>query len=190
MSIKQPSSSIPIINKLSGISIKGTPINGQSLQYDAVNNILEWVTNVSSTSGITTVIKKFDESITEDTVLHDDNELFIPLEANMDYNLFFALLFNSEVAASFKSTWSLPLGSGGNRTNNPLQPSSSTDVNIIDLLTVPGSDTNNIWTVYVARILAGSTPGNLQFMWAQSTSHIPQTIVRAGSYIQLAKQQS
>ena len=43
MSQKSPSSSVPKLNKLSGITLVGVPTNGQVLSYNSTENVLEWV---------------------------------------------------------------------------------------------------------------------------------------------------
>ncbi len=51
MSEKEPSSSKPIVNTLGGISIKGTPLDGQVLQFNQSENVFEWVDSSSGGMG-------------------------------------------------------------------------------------------------------------------------------------------
>ena len=69
MSQKIPSSSEPILNKLGGISIKGTPINGQRLQFNSALNIFEWVTPSGGGGGKATVVYGADGATINDPVI-------------------------------------------------------------------------------------------------------------------------
>ncbi len=132
------------------------------------------------------VIKKIDETIASDDTLHDDDELFFALEANKNYYFELIWFWVSDPTPDFQLAFSVPTGTtnkkmiGNWKLNNSVQTTAVTGASIT---TTSGTSerTNGIY----GYVTTGSTAGNLTFQWAQETSDVANTIVKAGSILKV-----
>lgn len=157
-----------------------TPTDSQVLTFDDTLN--EWVASDSAAQTFDRVVKKIDETINSDTVLHDDDELFSALEANKVYAYFGVLFYISGTTPDLKFKLVIPSGSVGTRGSGNL--SSSGTVGTTDIITQLTLATSGVGqhTLMIGNITTGSTPGNLQLQWAQNTSNAGDTTVKAGTF--------
>jgi len=185
MSQKEPSSSKPILNALGGISIKGSPLDNQTLEYNSADNIFEWVDARSLL-----VVKKIDQSIVNSTVLQDDNELFFQAVANKIYVIRMYLFIDSTSFSDLKMTFTIPSGAIGvqNSINEFFQNIGQSTVSITDEV-LPGTNAGTIpqTLVTLARVVMGSTSGLVRFQWSQRVSSGTPTVVQKGSTIVISE---
>lgn len=124
--------------------------------------------------------------------LQNDNHLFLAVEANTTYEFRLRAIINSGTVPDFKMGWSFPTGltmsfdlfegeTLGTAANVIQGPFIQTDV--LPLST----DANDRPWIAEGLVIVGSTPGTLQWRWAQNTADIGNTIVRANSYLILRK---
>jgi len=156
-------------------------INGKGalkLMYSAADSrwiVISSSTTVStSTTGVITKKKPVDQSVTSSTTLINDNDLFLPINAN-DSMVIEGSLHTSaaSTAPGIRVAWTIPAGasmaisswcdlvSGGNEIW--VQNTSSTAISVY----VDAGDAEiHFWGI----IITGSTAGNLQLQWAQNSS--------------------
>jgi hypothetical protein len=137
----------------------------------------------------TTVIKLADEAIVSDTTFSDDGEIEFPVLENTKYAFRIVAFYETPAAADFK--WSL----GG-----PAAPTlvryrarqvefgvARTDVEQtafgISSAMATGAATAGMVDIQ-GIVHVGASAGSIRLRWAQNTSDVGQTIVRAGSFIE------
>jgi len=125
-------------------------------------------------------VKTVDETIQSDIVVHDDDELFIPLTINRVFGFLFMGVITSAGPADFKWTFTIPSGATGDWFRNPNLSTDSTAYGTTDDFSTGGGSVRELVPNY-GRIIMGGTGGDIQFQWAQRTSTADDTIVRAGS---------
>lgn len=138
------------------------------------------------------VYKTIDESVTSSTTLQNDDDLFLPLEANKVYDLEGLLNFTGVVAADAKFAFTFPTGTsvyvGGLTidTAGALIPWYQHNVASGTALTigVAGATSHRPTTVH-GTIVVGSTAGTFQSQWAQNVSDPTATVLRAGSKLRI-----
>jgi hypothetical protein len=148
--------------------------------------------NATGAGGRTLVYKTADQSITSDSTLNNDSELFFTMAANTKYQFKLEVFFDSGTTPDFK--W---------RHSGPTSP---TLVRIVERGSAPGSTTLsfNVATAYSSSdnaltsssattggyvslegiIHNGVNAGDFHFQWSQNSSSTTATTVRAGSYIE------
>jgi len=121
-----------------------------------------------------------DVTINSDTVLHDDIELFIALDANEVYGFMVFGNYNSGSTPDFKYAFTHPAGSIGTYNFDAEQ------TNVSRVLTntagLNGGAGDRLF-IAIGRIVMAGTAGDLQFQWAQNTSNAGDTVRKAGSYM-------
>jgi hypothetical protein len=140
------------------------------------------------------VRKAADESVTSSTVLQNDNELFVTLDAGSTYEVRFALFYTAATAGDLKWQWSGPTdivgADGALRISNSASSSegsvrasasSSFTSGLGGVLSAGG--TGAAAYLFGSMVLVTTTGGNLQLTWAQETSSGTATTVLAGSYL-------
>lgn len=121
------------------------------------------------------------------TTLVNDTELFIPLLANALYDFDFMGLQNSPAAAGFKLNFVLP--SGATWISGTFTLGSSTGNEQFGIAANAGPNAGITGAAadsrvgYRGLILTSSTPGNLQYQFAQNTTNAGPTNSRAGSWM-------
>ncbi len=144
------------------------------------------------------VYKTSTQTVTSSTTLVNDTELLFPVAANGMYVVEFVVYFASLQAAGFKTAWSVPAGTSGNKfvagpgSANAVESSanttemrwaihgSSTTVSYTDPRNSTGLQS---FVIERATLTVGATAGNVQFQWAQNVSNATGTIVVGPSYV-------
>lgn len=150
---------------------------------------------IGSSDGWTTVFKQADQSKASDTVLAADTELLFSMAADTRYTFEAQIyVFSANATPDFKFRHSGPaapafvsisrntrvIGSGV-FTSGFDDAYSAADVTMISPAT--GSGMVFLW----GTILNGPTAGPFNFQWAQNTSDVNITTVKAGSFIRWSK---
>jgi hypothetical protein len=141
------------------------------------------------------VRKLADQTITSSTAMTNDTELFIPVLANVTYEVWAHILYTAGAAAAtngIKVGWSGPAGATfdwswyGKIDTDGTNAAASVWVGAFAI----GSTVNSGGagaTVLVGRpygmLITTGTSGNLQFKWAQATSSGTGTVVKAQSFL-------
>ena len=135
-------------------------------------------------------IKAADETVNNSTVLQDDNELTLAVEANTIYKCLVYLRFTSSAVADFKRAFTVPAGATLSLTQ--LVNAAGADPTAVE---IDGTGTAAysgfgapimVWPVVGFLSVAG-TAGSLTLQWAQNTAEATDTKVLAGSYVELQK---
>lgn len=152
-----------------------------------VEEVEESVDNLSvSSTQWTTIFKTTDETIQSDSVIGNDNTLFLTVTAGIRYRIILDVFYTSNAAADFK--WSVvgpavtrffmeysDLIEGGVRIDDTV----NSDPGEVSHTTTTG-DENHIWA-YI--LIEPSATGTFAFEWAQGASSATDTTVRRGSYL-------
>ena len=130
----------------------------------------------------TIVRKATDETLSNDTTLQDDDELFFPVGVGQTWAFIFYIVYQATTVADLEIAVTVPAGADVvmtaiNDIFNSVRTSGGEFVG-----TVSGDNTNEQIQIN-GTIIVGATPGNVQFQWAQETAEVSDTIVRAGSFI-------
>lgn len=132
--------------------------------------------------------KGSDQSVTSSTTLVNDNALAVALTANTTYKVELLLFYTGGTAGSSDIKWDFTVPSGA--VLSPVRELGLTTGLAVQYLTVPaggafGSNgTGNKMAAEIACTIAvSSTPGLLQFQFAQNTSSATATTVKAGSLL-------
>lgn len=140
-----------------------------------------------------TVVKTADESLTNNTTLQNDDELFLSLAANATYQVDGWIQYTASSTGDIKvdatipsgatMTWSMGGTGNGSLTNN--------DVSAFPNSTARVSEGNGgtAQTIPVrGYVVTTTTSGTLQFRWSQSTADaVTATIVKAGSWLRAVR---
>lgn len=126
-------------------------------------------------------VKSADETIVSDSTVTPDADLVLSLQANKQYLLIVSIFLDSVAAADFKHSLTLPSGATGVRVNEPLNATAPTAT--IDVTTDSAilTDATEETFFYYAKIIMGSTAGDISFDWAQNTSNAGDTVLKKGS---------
>ncbi|GIH07504.1 hypothetical protein Rhe02_55710 [Rhizocola hellebori] len=132
------------------------------------------------------------ETVNNSAVLQNDDVLFLPVLANTVYHMEMRVIQNSGTTPDFKAGWTYPSGltmlynrlgvglAGGGNVH--LLFNSDQTTSILD--DGFAADRSFMMWGYVA---VSTTPGTLQFQWAQNTANASNTSVLPGSYLKLTK---
>jgi len=127
-------------------------------------------------------IKTADETLTNNAILQNDDELFVALEANKVYAFEFRPFLISNGSPGFKYSFDVPEGAIVRINDNEWQ--ANTARTAIDGTTSLFIYTNNsdekTFEVH-GYVITSSTAGYLQLQWSQNTSHADTTTLKAGS---------
>lgn len=133
------------------------------------------------------VVKTADESVTSSTVLQDDDELVIALEANRRYKLEGVLLVNGTGGnpPGFKFQWSLPASAtlDGFVTTAVSSVSAFSEAAAKSYISSGNDDAIPVQGV----LITDGTAGNATLQWAQNSSSGSATTVKAGSWIAIQR---
>ncbi|MFF4779403.1 hypothetical protein ACFY05_41970 [Microtetraspora fusca] len=141
------------------------------------------------------VIKAADKSIASNTVLQDDDHLFLALAANTRYLIESMIRYNGlSGPVDFKVGWSAPAGATFDWVCDGLDPNVTGPTGGVSRNRLTLADTASAATISAdAFILArgvlttAAVAGNLQFRWAQDSSNSNALVVRAGSLLQATR---
>ncbi len=144
--------------------------------------------------------KTADEFLNANVTLQNDDHLVFAALANGIYSIRAFIVYDSSTTADFQYGWTLPAGATGlkagtNAPTNTTACSGTTVTGVYNSITqtnnsVGGAGTgtaNSCAFVIDATVFISSTPGNVQFRWAQAVSDATDTYVRTGSWMQVRK---
>jgi hypothetical protein len=141
--------------------------------------------------------KTANETVTNSATLQNDDALFLPVLATVDYALDAFVIFTSGGTPDFKFGWTTPTGAALRVTYTTYSLASPVGTQLVDSRTtidtasaaVPGGGTTfttqSAWIVIHGVYLAGGNAGTLQFQWAQNTADASNTTVYDGSWLRL-----
>lgn len=140
-------------------------------------------------------LKTADETVVNSAVVQDDDQLFLPVEANASYVFTGWIWFTSPVTTvDLRAAFSLPAGSTMWRSAFGQPNGATTVTGVIDtsVLSFGSADGRGAWTTpmaihYMGYVVTAGTAGNLQFRWGQVAAGADEVRVKAGSWIQLIR---
>lgn len=133
--------------------------------------------------------KTADETVNNSATLQSDNELLLPMSlTSTKYRLRSRCLFLSNTTPDLKIGWSGPSGFTMNWSIIGFQ-SGTFAAYAYDASGTPNIDGAGVNDEFFidGTVTTSSTAGTLTLTWAQNTANASDTIMRAGSYIELAK---
>jgi len=144
------------------------------------------------------VIKPANETVTSSTTLQNDDDLFVSVEANAQYDVFLTVFHDSEATSGdIKFSWTGPSGATMNwgvhtptltTTSSTTVPDTNMQVRLINEVVETGGADNTGTTMFASGSLTtSSTAGTLQLQWAQQTSNATASTVRAGSKLHVRR---
>lgn len=158
----------------------GLPTANQILQFNVLTNLWEFVIPTAVTNTFARVVKKVAEIVNNDTVLHDDNELFVPIKANTHYAFQLMLLVDSPVPADFKYTFTIPgAGIGNIIQGSPSSTVAASALSITDVTVIPTSGAGQFLLIFGSFLPFAD--GDFQLQWAQNASNAGDTAIRQTS---------
>jgi hypothetical protein len=138
------------------------------------------------TKHVKIIRKTADQTVNNSTVLQDDDELFLPMAANEVWFFVLMLITNTSATALLKAAFTVPSGAGFDGIALYLDPEETSNVIFIDESTdidTYGGEGDLVSPVVFAVMFNGTTPGDLQFKWAQMVPEESDTKVLANSCI-------
>lgn len=179
--------SIRRLDQIPNVSLSSEAQN-QVLFFDGTN----W-TNAANRTIPITAVKTSDETRTESPNFIADSELTIPVEANSKYAFLMCLWFNSNPAADFKYSFSIPVGAldsgriGGvgagtfeSQQEELIQTWSDNSAGV----TTSAADS---MLQSIGTLETGANAGNFTLLWAQITDSVEDTTVLENSWIMLTQ---
>lgn len=143
------------------------------------------------------VRKAVDETITSSTSLQNDDELFLSVDANKTYEVFFVATYNGATAGDISwrvtgpasSTLTMPsigIQQAGAGSGDDLTEAYNQALPVAQQYGALG--TGILSPIYWhGLIVVAGTAGTIQFQWAQNTSSGTATTVKAGSFMILRR---
>ncbi len=131
--------------------------------------------------------KTADETVTSSTTLQDDDHLTMAVAANEAWSLNWRLLYNANATGDLKIAWTQP-ASGlvnvsfywQNNTGSPAIITDSSSASPTTSLLIYGGGAPLVLDIPMI-FVNGANAGNLTLQWAQSTSDVGGTIMKANS---------
>lgn len=134
--------------------------------------------------------KTANETVNNSATLQNDDHLVVAVAANATYDFTMVLHYTSGTTPDLKIGWTVPSGTTMAWTAAYYDPSLSlgmtsnlTQTTVLAL----GGSTFNQSTYIHGVIITSSTAGNVQLQWAQNSATGSDTIIYAGSYIDLRR---
>jgi len=171
----------------------GVGSNGQVVVADSsASEGLKWGNPALGTSAWTTIIKTADVQITSDNTLNNDADLLFTTVANTNYMIRMLFIFDTQATPDFQ--WDVThSGTTTSEVANIWRIIQSGTVfsniaSIANLTTgggralLGGAVADIVHVIHFLRV--GASGGTWQFRWAQNTSDVGATIVRAGSFVE------
>jgi hypothetical protein len=128
------------------------------------------------------------ETLNNDNTLQNDDQLFLPVAANTEYQLEMRLRISSGATPDWKCLFTFPVGLTMNYNVTTITAGATTlqnfDLDQTSTTTVEGGQTS---LFFDGTVVVSSTAGTLQLQWAQNTANASDTSVLAGSYLKLMK---
>lgn len=140
------------------------------------------------------VYKEADESYTNDTTLHADAELALPVTAGAVYLLTMFIHASGDTAGDINMDFTFPTGSAFIWTESGVSNGNSNNIGSIKYNPNTGSTASSVGLLTTGTaftpsgtLRVGGTAGTLVFRWAQLTASGTPTVVRAGSVMTLLR---
>lgn len=133
-------------------------------------------------SKLIVIPKTADETVTNSDAFQDDDTFVFALGASEAYYFRLSVVIDSELATDFKFEFTSPAGSTINYQNGTTYINASGG----DVTVTCSTDKRWITQIF-GSVINGATAGNLQFRWAQAAADVTNTIVCAGSIMELVK---
>ena len=185
-----------IRDKLNSMTPRLLPAGGGTNQVLAKTGTADYAvgwTAVSAAAGWTVVGKSADTSRTATTTLAADPDLKVSMAANTKYRIRGRIFFDTTATGDFKWRHAGPASPTVVRVQrNVIVPAATAFASIaVDVaysgvdIPMAGTGANGGFVAFDAIIHNGAAAGDFSFLWAQNTSDVGQTIVRAGSYLEV-----
>lgn len=160
--------------------------NGQALQTDGSGN-LSW-------GGPTFKTKPSDQSVTNSTVVINDNTFSFDIGTSGSWYLELNLLLDIPASTNFRWRLSGPAGAtgvGSMKVGSSATEAITSDAFLDNILTVTAASGTNLAHVEIfARVIAGGTAGTVVLQWAQGTANLGSLTVRGGRSRMIASRNS
>lgn len=146
-------------------------------------------------------VQKFGtEAISSDNSFHDDTDLHIALEANSSYEVEFSVSYGTTTAAGFRTQWTFPIGTSGNKMvqglgsgfsgTNADNASMRSGVHNLGTNIEYGNRTDSGLFCFAqerATIHTGGTAGDLTLQWGALNISADITQVSGDSWLRITK---
>lgn len=139
-------------------------------------------------SDIRIVVKASDETLNNNNVAQNDDELFFAVNANEVWHISLFLRYTSASGApAIKTQWTIPVGASIARNMCGLEQNGAADADgTVAYAIVTGvGDTRTFRKDYL--YIGGVNGGTVQFQWAQNNATVEDTTVKANSHIRAIK---
>ena len=160
--------------------------NGQALQTDGSGN-LSW-------GGPTFKTKPADQSVTNSTVVVNDDTFSFNIGTSGSWYLELNLLLDIPASTNFRWRLSGPAGAtgvGSMKVGSSATEAITSDAFADNILTVTAASGTNLAHVEIfARVISGGTAGTVTLQWAQGTANASSLIVRGGRSRMIASRNS
>jgi len=142
--------------------------------------------------------KTANETVNNSNTPQNDDELFVTVAASTLYTTKGLLIFTSGTTPDFRWTWSLPSGASHSTNVKIFSRSLAAPSQMVDTRTfiTGNSGADGLGTTlssqgqiieFTGYILTGANAGTAQLQWSQNTANVSDTILYAGSYIELKR---
>jgi len=128
------------------------------------------------------LIKTHDEILKNHSILQNDDELFVSLEANKTYAFEFRPFLISNDKSNFEYSFDVPPGAFVKINDNQWQPNlaHTTKDGTSNLLIATNNSDEKTFQVH-GYVIMSKNPGNLQLKWSQNTANDDATTLKEGS---------
>lgn len=169
------------------VKLAGSGTNGYVLTYNSANNPnVGWASSAAATVA---VVKPINEIVNNSATLQNDDHLFFPVAANETW-VFDMTIIHTQGNNSGDADFTIvgPSGSavGFTALNQTLAVDLANSSGFEVFLN--GATGATYCTHFWGYIINGSTPGNLQFQFAQNVAHASNLTVVAGSHLKGVRQ--
>jgi hypothetical protein len=132
--------------------------------------------------------KSANETVSSSANFHNDGHLVLPMEAKTSYGLFMQFDVQSTAVADFKFNFTGPSGfiPSVSVTWGPINAGAAVFTCSTTLILSITDGTTHPFII-AGKVICDTTPGNLQFQWAQATSTAVNTTVFKGAYMTLIR---
>lgn len=142
--------------------------------------------------------KTANETVNNSNTPQNDDELFVSVAASTLYTLKGLIVYTSGTTPDFRYTWSLPAGASHSTNARIFSRSLAAPSVMVDTRTFISGNSggDGLGTTLSTQgqvlelfgyILTGANAGTAQFQWSQNTTNLSDTIVYAGSWIELKR---
>lgn len=142
------------------------------------------------------------ETVTSNTVVQNDDELFASVAINYVYTVDMMAVVTGDDLGDVKFQFTYPAGAtlAGGQVSllaslaGGVVTSGSAELRAIPVQATPSTalaagiaDTNGVLVMYHGVLIMNSTAGTLQLQWAQNASSVNGTVLNIGSYLKLTR---